>query len=190
VVGAVLAGGDSRRMGEPKALVVVDGVPMGSRVASALSDGGCRSVTLVGGDPAWHEALGLLGVADRWPGLGPLAGTTTALLDVADQADEAAVVVVAACDQPWLDAGTVGALLDALDARPDVDVAVPLDPDGRTLPFPAAWRARVAPVLRDLVEAGERRAGAGPAAVRWVGVPVVHARVADVDRPADLRPDS
>ena len=48
LVGVVLTGGASRRMGRTKALVEIDGVPMAARVAAALAGAGCESVVLLG----------------------------------------------------------------------------------------------------------------------------------------------
>jgi molybdopterin-guanine dinucleotide biosynthesis protein A len=79
VAGAVLMGGASRRMGRDKALVEVDGLPMASRVAAALTAAGCRSAVAVGGDAAVHARLGLSSVPDRWPGEGPLGAIVTVL---------------------------------------------------------------------------------------------------------------
>ncbi|WP_434127450.1 molybdenum cofactor guanylyltransferase, partial [Enterococcus faecium] len=56
--GAVLTGGDSRRMGTDKALIEVDGGPLARRVANALRAAGADPVIAVGGD---LEALGDLG---------------------------------------------------------------------------------------------------------------------------------
>jgi molybdopterin-guanine dinucleotide biosynthesis protein A len=47
VVGAVLAGGQSRRMGVDKARLAVSGVPLAERVATALREAGCAEVVLV-----------------------------------------------------------------------------------------------------------------------------------------------
>lgn len=105
--GVVLAGGASRRMGTDKAFVDVDGRPMVVRVAGALRDAGCRPVECQGGDRRRLTALGLEVVPDERPGAGPLAAIEQALR-------RHPLVVVAACDLPWLDAATVRRLVAAV----------------------------------------------------------------------------
>jgi molybdopterin-guanine dinucleotide biosynthesis protein A len=187
VVGAVLAGGSGRRMGGPKGGVEVGGVPMAGRVAAALRDGGALEVLAVGGPMDLADRIGARWVADRWPGEGPLAATATALAAAGEAHGAGATAVVAPCDQPHLDAATVRSLLEALDAAADdVAVAVPVTPDGRRHPLPAAWRCRVAAEVAALVEAGERRADAGFDRLGVVTVAVAAAPLADVDTPEDL----
>lgn len=192
VVGAILCGGASRRMGRPKALVLIDGVPMALRVASALRDGGATQVVLVGGDPTWSADLDLPQVPDRWPGEGPLGGLATAVLnarstagDTAD-AQAAVVVLVAACDQPWLDGVSLRLLVSTLEAHPGVDAALALTGPGRRQPFPSAWRAETAPALCALFESGARRADDAFGLFPVVEVGLPEGVVADVDRLSDL----
>ena len=64
LIGAVLCGGASRRMGTDKAFIEIDGVPMARRVASALADAGCESIYAVGGDSIRLRRLGFVTLAD------------------------------------------------------------------------------------------------------------------------------
>src|SRR5690606_15766602 len=110
VVGAVLCGGASRRMGRDKALIEVDGIALARRVADALRGGGCGRVVAIGGDGPALAALGLEPVPDGWPGEGPLGGLATAL----GTARGAEALVVAPCDLLSPSATVVDALLTTL----------------------------------------------------------------------------
>ena len=192
LVGAVLAGGASRRMGRPKAMVAVEGVPMASRAAAALvaAGVGAGAVVLVGGEPGWAETLGLRWVPDRWPGEGPLGGIATAVLDApaAAGAHPNSIVVVAACDQPWLTGAALAPLVQALALEPAAGAAAALAPDGRRQPFPAAWRTACGPSIEALLTAGERRAEAAFGTTVVVDVDLAADVLGDVDRPGDLPP--
>jgi molybdenum cofactor guanylyltransferase len=127
VLGAVLCGGRSSRMGTDKASLVVGGVAMARRVADALAAGGCSPVIAVGGSPSLAASLGLAHLPDAFPGHGPLGGIITA-------ATQETPVVVAACDLPGLTPTTVSALIAALD-RHHAAVARTARPE----PLCAAW---------------------------------------------------
>lgn len=193
VVGAVLVGGQSRRMGEPKALIDVGGQALAARVAAALVGGGAGRVVLIGGDRALAQSLDLSAVVDdwevlpdRWTDMGPLGGMTTALLDAAPGSD--AVVVVAACDQPDLTAGLVARLIDALgQAETGVIGARVATADGRRHPFPSAWRSSAGPMLELAIERGQRRADAAFGVGRIVEVHADGASLIDLDTPEDVR---
>lgn len=180
-------------MGRPKALVQVDGTAMAARVSAALRAGGATAVVLVGGDPAWAHALGLGHIPDRWPGQGPLGAIATAVADAPAAAgftvDTEAVVVVAACDQPWLTGAVVADLAAATTtdgARAKPQVAVAFGAGRRRQPFPSAWPRQLAGPLVHLFEQGARRADAGFAVGEVVDVTVAADLLADVDTPADL----
>lgn len=195
----MLAGGASRRMGSPKALVGAGGAPMGRTVAEALLEAGADRVVVVGGEPAWAADLALEHVADRWPGIGPLGGLATALAVAArgsggdgdrtgPAGTGAGIAVVAACDQPAMHGDAVVRLVAALEAAPPgVGAAAFVTPDGRRHPLPSAWRVGVADALASLVEGGARRADAGFDPLGVVEVPIGPEVLVDLDTPAEVR---
>ncbi len=179
VVGAVLVGGASRRMGEDKGALTLDGTPMAHCVRRVLFDAGVGAVVLVGGRPDEEGTI-----PDRWPGEGPLGGLATAVLHGA-ALGAVEIVVVAACDQPDLTDEVLASLIQALHEAPkEVVGAIAVTSDGRHHPFPSAWRVEAGPRLRALVDAGERRADAAFGAGPVVEVPAAEAALADLDTPA------
>ena len=100
VLGAVLVGGSSRRMGQPKALIRVDGSAMVDRVGAVLSAAGCSRVVAVGPTDLAGQ---LEHVADLYPGDGPLGGVLTAM----SASGSAPLVCVVACDLMSLDVDSV-----------------------------------------------------------------------------------
>ena len=91
---AVLAGGQSRRMGRDKALLPLGGQTLIERVIAAARPLGYPCLII--GDPSSYTHLGLPVHPDRRPGLGPLGGLYTAL------SATAAPVLLLACDLPFL----------------------------------------------------------------------------------------
>lgn len=178
VLGVVLCGGASRRMGRPKPFVPVDGVPMSRRVADALSAGGCTTVVAVGGDRDGLAGLGIEAVADRWPGEGPLGAVATALSDGRNRGVDR--VVIAPCDLPFVTATTVAALLS-------VSAAVAVAEADRVQPLLSAWSTDLLEALDAEFAAGERRILSVldrlPDVVR-VAVPSVD--LVNVNHPGDL----
>ncbi|HEX6569659.1 MAG TPA: NTP transferase domain-containing protein [Acidimicrobiales bacterium] len=180
--GAVLCGGASRRMGQDKALIVVDGRALAVRVAAALREAGASDVVAVGGDLAALRAAGLAAVPDAEPGEGPLAGIVTALGHADDD-----VVFVAGCDLVDPSPPAMAATVRALAASRGGDVAVAVV-DGRRQWVHAAWRRHGRAPLAAAFAAGERAVHAAVAAagLRVVDVPLDAGAVADADEPSDL----
>ena len=171
--GIVLTGGASRRMGTDKAFVVVGDRPMAVTVADVLWEGGCSPVECQGGDIDGLASLGLVAHADTRPGDGPVA----AIADALHRAGER--IVVAACDLPGLDAGTVRTL-DEADAPVAVAVA-----DGRAH-LASVWSPEVLPALTALLERGDASYRSALEATDAVDVPVEPSGVRNVNRPDDI----
>lgn len=118
ILGVILAGGASSRMGVDKAAVEINGRPMLDRVAASLDAVADRIVVAGRSSPV----SGLAGLPDPTPGrAGPLAGLASALAD-ADAAGERAVVLVAV-DQPFVRPETLSALLNEYAGEAVVPVA-------------------------------------------------------------------
>jgi molybdenum cofactor guanylyltransferase len=147
----VLAGGGSRRMGSPKALLDWHGEPLVCRVARILG-GVCAPVVVVA---AAGQSLplppGAELVNDAIPDRGPLEGVAAGVAAVGGRTAHA---FLAAVDLPLLDPALVWALLAEL---PGHDAAVPVL-DGRTQPLAAAYDMRTLARARPLLDAGHARA--------------------------------
>lgn len=183
--GAVLTGGASTRMGQDKALIVIDGVELTSIVATALHKAGAREVLSVGGDVATLSSL--TGVTrslpDDNPGEGPLAGILTAMRYSVDD-----LIVILACDTPAITSATPAALIEALLSEPSAGVAF-AEVDGRIQPLTAAWRISCSwEFVSEAFAAGERAPRKVFTGLQALAVTeVLASAVDDVDRPADLR---
>lgn len=90
-LGAILTGGESRRMGRDKALLEWHGMSLLDRAAGTMTE--LFSEVIVCGDPDRHSHVNLDVVADRRRGIGPLAGLATVL----ERSGERSVFVLA-CD--------------------------------------------------------------------------------------------
>jgi molybdenum cofactor guanylyltransferase len=182
--GAVLCGGESRRMGRDKALIPVDGKPMVVRVAEALWVAGARDVVAIGREPQALAAHRLATVPDGRAGAGPAAGIAAAL----NWADGDELVMVVGCDLVAPSPAAITVTLAALARNPAASVAVPVS-DGRTQWHHAAWRPSARPALERALETGARSVGGVVAAagLAVVGVDGIDpAALADADVPGDL----
>lgn len=176
VLGAVLAGGQSSRMGVDKAAIDVGGVTMFDRAAAALRGAGCQPIVAIGGP----ERSGVDRVDDLHPGAGPLGGILTALTH-ADQFDVDAVAVLA-CDMPRVPVDMVRVLLEADDGGGRVVAAK----GERIEPLCSVWPLAVAGPVGAAFSAGERSVRGVLALLDPVLVPVEPDGLINVNTPADL----
>lgn len=144
LLGGVLVGGASTRMGRPKHLARVGGRSLLQRVADALSRHG-KGVVLLGEAPRPASHLRLPDA----PGVaGPLAGILAAL-----RSQPTAAWLIAACDMPALTPQALAWVLS--HRRPGVWAVIPRDAQGHLEPLAALWEPQAAPLLEDLLLRGE-----------------------------------
>lgn len=172
LVGAILVGGRSRRMGgAPKGLVSV-------REGETIVEGIRRAFRALGIEPVAVGDVGAYGetVPDAGRDLGPLAGWVAALRHAAGRP-----VLVVACDMPDVDEAVLCALRDA----PPPDAAAAAHDGTRWVPT----LARLPPDALAVAEAhlaGNRRALAGVLdALSATAVPLTTGLV-DLDTPEDV----
>ena len=151
IVGLLLAGGQSRRMGGgDKALRLLGGIPLLDRVIERLRPQVDALVLNVNGDPDRFARFGLPVAGDTVPGfVGPLAGVLAGLDWAASHRPDCAYVVSVATDAPFLPIDLVTRLAEALDeARADLACAAS---GGRTHPVFGLWPVRLRDDLRRAV---------------------------------------
>lgn len=145
---AILAGGQSRRMGQNKALLPLHGQPLIAHIAAQLRPA-FAELLVSANDADLYQFLGLPVVADATPGSGPLMGILSCL-----QAARHEWLFVTGCDVPDINLAFIAAM-QQLSA--DCDVVMPLDANGRPEPLFALYRKSVIPVAQALLAAGGRR---------------------------------
>jgi molybdopterin-guanine dinucleotide biosynthesis protein A len=104
IIGLILAGGLSSRMGEDKALMSIHGLSMLDRTARILRGMGAELVAVSGSRPG--------GIPDRWPEAGPVGGMASAARVLPD-----ADVLVVPVDMPRLGHAVLGPLLSHRSLR-------------------------------------------------------------------------
>ena len=144
---AILAGGASRRMGQNKALLSLDGQPLIAHVANKLAQL-TKERIIISNDVALYSFLGLPIYKDLFVGAGALAGVHAALTYATQP-----WVFIVACDMPLLN---ITLLRWLFRQRQEVDVVMPKR-DGREEPLHALYQRRVLPAVEARLQAGQRR---------------------------------
>jgi molybdopterin-guanine dinucleotide biosynthesis protein A len=159
IVGVILAGGLSRRMGGgDKTLLPLGGRPILAHVADRLARQVQALALSANGDASRFAAFGLPVVSDSFPSFaGPLAGVLAGL-EWASAGTRCQAIVTAAGDTPFLPADLVERLVRAAEDRPG-SIAVAASA-GRRHPVCALWPLAVRGDLAGALAGGERRVSA------------------------------
>ena len=151
IVGLLLAGGQSRRMGGgDKALRVIGGVPLLDRVIERMRPQVETLVLNANGDPARFAGFGLPVVPDSVPDYaGPLAGVLAGLDWTAEHRPDCAYVVSVATDAPFLPRNLVSRLVRGME-KSGADLACAASA-GQPHPVIGLWPVRLREDLRRAV---------------------------------------
>lgn len=142
--GAILAGGQSTRMGENKAFVSVGGMPIIERVIAQVHPL-VSELKVITNTPEAYEHLGLPLHRDILPGKASLGGLYTAIETAA-----ADYTLVVSCDQPFLNPDLLRYLIDL---RQGYDVVVPLNDEDYPQSMHAIYGKACAVPIRQRLEA-------------------------------------
>lgn len=104
LIGVVLAGGGSRRLGRDKCRIKVGDEDLAGRTVRLL-ESLCRDIWLIGREASEH-GLAIFSCRDDFSGIGPLGGILTALKRAGNRA-----CLVLACDLPFMDRDTLSVLI-------------------------------------------------------------------------------
>lgn len=190
IVGLLLAGGQSRRMGGgDKSLRLLGGTSLLDRVIGRLRPQVETLVLNANGDPVRFARFGLPVVADSVPDFaGPLAGVLAGLDWAAANRPDCPFIVSVATDAPFLPADLAARLAQELDAA-DADLACAAS-GGRAHPVFGLWPVRLREDLRRAVlDEGIRKVDRWTARYRLVTVPFAEHPIDpffNANRPTDL----
>lgn len=146
VTGVILVGGKSRRMGQDKAFLEIDGQPLVGRIIRALQ--GCfQQLLLVGDQPERFLSYGIPVVPDIYPG-SSLGGLYTGLKSVATEQ-----IFVTSCDIPFPNPELIRLICRQADS---CDAVIPATKNGLE-PLFARYRQSALPVMQAALDAGNYR---------------------------------
>ena len=147
LLGAVLAGGRSRRYGQPKHAVPVGGTPMIERALAAL-EAVVEAVVVVVASGSVDGVDDAHTIVDRLPGKGPLGGLHAALHRASELGMDG--VVLLACDLPLVDARVISAL-----AGEEGRLLAPLRGGSGIQPLCAVYETSLLPMVEERLGGGD-----------------------------------
>jgi molybdenum cofactor guanylyltransferase len=180
--GFVLAGGASKRMGQPKALLPYRGTTLVEHVAKIVAEATgsvAPASVIVIGDPGSLGHLGLPVFADELPSYGPASGIYTAL-----RVTNTDWNLVVACDMPAVTADLLRVLLLRAETAERNCVAA-TGPYGQPEPLCAVYHRRCLPALTRSIRVKRLRMRDFVKEIGAIWVPVDKLALANVNTPAE-----
>lgn len=170
---ALVAGGDSRRMGIDKASLRVGDETVLARTARLVGEAGFSRVIAVGRADFGDPVAGAISIPDDNPGRGPLEGIATALR----RCDKVSMLFVLPCDLPGLTSEALAWMVASTFRTGGHSPGwTMVEPSGRRQPLVSAWSRSTLPTIESSLVAGNRSVArcADIAGLERVGVPAGH----------------
>lgn len=144
IVGLILAGGQSKRMGKDKATLGIGDKTFLEQAIDVLKTVDIPLLKIVVSSKA---RMGYVCLPDLNPGMGPLGGLYTAMQKLMMEADSLLVIPV---DMPFLTSGVINNLLArASHAKPDVEF---ISYEGQHFPFWISLSIRIMSILDEQIK--------------------------------------
>ena len=143
ICAVILAGGQSRRMGQNKALINVGGSPLVEIMAKRVTPLADK-VFVSANDPELFSFLPFPIVPDLLPDQGPLSG-----LHAVMNKHIYTLYITLACDLPDMPVSLIRRMLDVSDG---FDAVIPRTLDGMAHPLAAVYRRTCLPVIEDALK--------------------------------------
>ena len=180
----ILAGGNSRRMGQNKALIKIDGRPLVEIMAeraSPLAD----KVFISANSPDLFSFLPFPVVPDLRPSQGPLSG-----LQAIMRGHIYTLYITLACDLPRLPASLISRMLDISEG---FDAVIPRTTDGMAHPLAAVYRRTCLSAIEDALRKKANKVidafPGGSLRIRWMDSSMgefMDGDLANINTPEDL----
>ena len=160
IVGAILAGGEARRMDHARKGLIekAPGVTIVRYLADEMRAAGIAEVFLVANEEEPYRDTGLQVIADRRRGMGPLAGIESSLTHVAGRSDARGVMIMP-CDMPCISRREMRVLADAFLAGDSRIVLAELDAPQRRFPLCCVLHPDVLGDVSAALDRGECKVG-------------------------------
>jgi molybdenum cofactor guanylyltransferase len=147
-VGVILAGGKSRRFGQPKAFAKRQGVPFYQYSIDALKPF-VSSLVVVHNENVKNQfpqdsSITFIQDNPAYKGMGPLAGIYSAMKET-----KAEWYVILPIDVPFINDQVIGKLVANIDSH--VEAVIPVM-DGRTQPLIAAYHGSIQSKIQDILQ--------------------------------------
>jgi molybdopterin-guanine dinucleotide biosynthesis protein A len=147
---SIQAGGRSKRMGENKALLNFQGIPLIQRIVNRIeliSD----EITIIAQEPELYQFLNLPIFPDKIPGIGVLGGIYTAFCTTT-----ADFIIPVGCDMPFISPRLLMAEVELLNKN-KFDIVIPESEDGLESLYAVYRRETCLQPLENAIRSGEKR---------------------------------